>query len=104
MKTNNKFIFSLLIGAAAGAVYGFLFTTKKGRYLREDIAYSAKRAAYNIKEKTMQGVDMIAEKTSDISGQFRTNTEDIADEFKGGFGRAKSTARQYVEKTDKRKK
>ncbi|MDQ3193290.1 MAG: YtxH domain-containing protein [Bacteroidota bacterium] len=100
MKTNNRFILSVITGAAAGALFGFLFTTKKGQYFREDVTYSAKKLGATIREKSMDGVDMIAEKTSDITGRFRTRTEDIGDEIKGGFEKTKSTGRQNLAKRE----
>lgn len=88
MRTNAKFIYSVLAGAAVGALVGYLFTTEKGKHLRSAIG-----------EAVREGTDMIVERTSDISSRFRTRTEDIADELKGGLEKAKSRGSKYFEKT-----
>jgi gas vesicle protein len=90
MRTNAKFIYSVLAGAAAGALVGFLFATDKGYRFRSDVADSARNLGSTIRDRAMEGIDVISEKTSDIRGNFRNKVEDISDEIKGGFDKVKS--------------
>jgi gas vesicle protein len=90
MRTNAKFIYSVLAGAAAGAIVGFLFATDKGYRIRNEVADSARSFGSAIRDRAKEGIDVITEKTSDIRGNFRNKVEDISDDIKGGFDKVKS--------------
>jgi gas vesicle protein len=96
MRTNANFIYTVLAGAAVGAIIGYLFTTDKGKEFRGDVMDTARNLGSTISDRVMEGVDIITEKTSDVRGNFRNSVDDIAENIKGGFDKVKSKGSQYV--------
>jgi gas vesicle protein len=95
MRTNAKFIYSVLAGAGIGALVGYFFTTSKGNRLRHDAINSAKFLGSTISDRVMEGVDMITERTSDVRGNFRNKVEDISENIVGGFDKVKEKGSRY---------
>jgi gas vesicle protein len=86
MKTNAKFIYSVLAGAAVGAIVGYLFTTDKGSDFRSDVADYTRRVSSDFRDKAMDTIDNITERVSDIKG---SRVADVAETIKGGYDKVK---------------
>jgi gas vesicle protein len=87
MKTNAKFIYSVLAGAAVGAIVGYLFTTDKGSDFRSDVVDYTKKVSNDIRDKAMDTIDNITERVSDIRGS--RVAEELSDTIKGGYDKVK---------------
>ncbi|MBA3900444.1 MAG: YtxH domain-containing protein [Bacteroidetes bacterium] len=96
MRTNAKFIYSVLAGAGLGAIVGYFFTTSKGNRLRNNAMNNAKDLGYTISDKVKEGVDRITEKVSDVRGDYRNEMEDISENIQGGFDKVKSKGSRFV--------
>jgi gas vesicle protein len=86
MKTNANFIYSVLAGAAVGAILGYLFTTEKGSEFRGDVVDYTKRVSNDIRDKAMDAIDDITERVSDIKGK---RVAEVAGAIKGGYDKVK---------------
>jgi gas vesicle protein len=96
MKTNAKFIYSILVGAGVGALIGYFFYNNKGSQLRRNALSATRDFAENIGNRVAEGVDRLAERTSDVRGEFRNKAEDISEQIVGGFDKTKSKSKQYL--------
>ncbi len=69
MSNNSKVIGALLVGAAAGAVLGILFAPEKGEDTRKKIMTNANDLADGLKDRIVQGKDLIDDLVSRLSSK-----------------------------------
>jgi gas vesicle protein len=67
MSDNSKFLFGVLLGAAAGAAIGYLLTTEKGREIIEDLKTAAANAAGEVKDTVNKWASDVEETANSVN-------------------------------------
>lgn len=71
MKKNKKILAASILGIAAGIAMGYLFTTEKGKQIREDI----KDKSNEVKNKTVPVITKTKESFHDLMEEVRKKAE-----------------------------
>ena len=77
-KSNKKFVFGAMIGAAAGALAGVLFAPKSGKETRKVIADKAGEIAEKSKDLAKKGEELARKEGHEI----KELTEKVTDKLK----------------------